>query len=371
MSGNITEIIMGHGYKMETYTTTTWDGYILNIFRIPAAINDNCENSKPKQPIFFVNGIDRDARCWLLMSGQSPALYYASKCYDVWLTNVRGTAYSKHINRDPNSKAYWDFSFHEQATIDIPANLDVVAKVTGQAGNIIYVGHSMGTTISYIYCSVNVTHCKNNLKAVISLAPIANLNKLKVPFLYLLAYSSKLLQSMFSLVHLYWFPLQPIFRLCVIFPIMGPCAMMLQFFMGKSQPNNYPEFLPGFMFNGSAPVGVKLIVHYFQIMIKKGRFAWYDHGTSKNLIVYNSKVPPLYDVSNIPVNVDLIFANDDLLSYKDDVMVLYKNLPSSLKSISEVPTNSSKYMNHIDFLISQNIGNVYDTINIKLKNYST
>ncbi|XP_049823892.1 lipase member K-like [Aethina tumida] len=172
---------------MEKHTTITWDGFILDKFRIPSSMNDTCDNTKLKQPILFVHGTARDARCWLLMGTKSPAFYYASKCYDVWLANTTGTAFCKHASIKPYSKTYWDFSFHEQATRDIPAKLDLIANVTGQAGNIIYMGHSMGTTMAFVYCSVNVTHCRNNLRAIIALGPIANLNKIKVPFFHFFA----------------------------------------------------------------------------------------------------------------------------------------------------------------------------------------
>ncbi|XP_049823891.1 gastric triacylglycerol lipase-like [Aethina tumida] len=227
--------------------------------------------------MLFVNGIGRDARCWLLMGARSPGLYYVSKCYDVWLTNIRGSPYSKHQTYKPYSKEFWDFSLHEQATIDIPAIIDTIANVSGQPGKLIYVGHSMGTTISYIYASVNRTHCKNNVKAIISLAPIAKLNKFEVPFMHFLALISQIIKEVL-----------PVLRLI------------------------------------------------------QGIFAWYDYGITEYLARYNSILPPLYEVGKIPVNVDLIWANDDKFSVKDDIAVLYNNLPNDLKSIAEVPANSNQ-----------------------------
>lgn len=65
-------MVTNHGFNIESHTVTTWDGYILEIFRIPSSVNDTCDNSKPKQPMVFVHGINRDSRCWLLMGSQSP-----------------------------------------------------------------------------------------------------------------------------------------------------------------------------------------------------------------------------------------------------------------------------------------------------------
>lgn len=79
-------------------------------------------------------------------------------------------------------------SFHEMGVYDLPAIIDFVAKTTGQAGRIVYIGHSMGTTMSYIYASLMPDHAKQNLRGIVSLAPIAYLRhvrsaaKLIVPF---------------------------------------------------------------------------------------------------------------------------------------------------------------------------------------------
>lgn len=59
------------------------------------------------------------------------------------------------------------------AIYDLPACIDFIATRTGEKGNLIYVGHSMGTTISYIYSTVKRKHAEDNVKAIISLAPVA------------------------------------------------------------------------------------------------------------------------------------------------------------------------------------------------------
>ena len=48
--------------------------------------------------------------------------------YDVWLTNARGSSFSrKHLWLDPDSDTeYWNFSFQEFAMYDVPA---VIAKI--------------------------------------------------------------------------------------------------------------------------------------------------------------------------------------------------------------------------------------------------
>jgi len=40
---------------------------------------------------------------------------------------------SKHARLDPESNAYWDFALDEIAHIDIPAVIEYILQVTGQA----------------------------------------------------------------------------------------------------------------------------------------------------------------------------------------------------------------------------------------------
>ncbi|KAJ8967499.1 hypothetical protein NQ314_002814 [Rhamnusium bicolor] len=56
--------------------------------------------------------------------------------------------------------------FHEIATNDLPAIIEAVANITGQKGNIIYIGHSMGTTTSYVYSIVKKESFRFSLKGV-------------------------------------------------------------------------------------------------------------------------------------------------------------------------------------------------------------
>lgn len=78
------------------------------------------------------------------------------------------------------------------AIYDLPACIDLIANRTGEKGNLIYVGHSMGTTISYIYSTLKRDHALENLKAIISLAPVAYMGHIGGTF-RLLAPSAPLL----------------------------------------------------------------------------------------------------------------------------------------------------------------------------------
>lgn len=56
---------------------------------------------------------------------------------------------------------------------DLPAMLTLVAEETGQAGNILYIGYSMGTTSAFVYSITHPEQSSALLKAMICFAPVA------------------------------------------------------------------------------------------------------------------------------------------------------------------------------------------------------
>lgn len=121
-----TEIAVRHGYIAESHSLITEDGYILNIHRIPCG-RAGCGDGV-RQPIFLQHGILASSADWVL-SGPDKALGFilADLGYDVWLGNARGNTYSRHhISMSNSDRKYWDFSFHEMAIYDIPAEIDFI-----------------------------------------------------------------------------------------------------------------------------------------------------------------------------------------------------------------------------------------------------
>lgn len=64
-------------------------------------------------------------------------------------------------------------SFHEMATKDLPKILQLINNKTNK--KVLYIGFSMGTTISYIYSSIYNEMASESLLGIISLAPVAYL----------------------------------------------------------------------------------------------------------------------------------------------------------------------------------------------------
>lgn len=128
------EIAVRHGYPAESHTIKTGDGYLLTMHRIPCG-RIGCSGGKGSgQPVFLQHGLLSSSADWLL-SGPEKALAFilADIGYDVWLGNARGNTYSrKHVSMSSDETAFWDFSWHEMALHDIPAEIDFVYAMRGE-----------------------------------------------------------------------------------------------------------------------------------------------------------------------------------------------------------------------------------------------
>lgn len=82
-------------------------------------------------------------------------------------------------------------SFHEMGTKDLPAVLYHVSNITKSYGDIIYVGHSMGTTMYFIFSSI-LPNVARNVKLMIALAPVAYMTHVKSPVRYFAPFSNDL-----------------------------------------------------------------------------------------------------------------------------------------------------------------------------------
>lgn len=129
------EIAVRHGYAAESHTLKTADGYLLTVHRLPCG-RAGCTAQGGKgtgQPVFLQHGLLSSSADWLL-SGPDRALAFilADAGYDVWLGNARGNTYSrKHVSLSSDETAFWDFSWHEMAMYDIPAEIDYLYMIRG------------------------------------------------------------------------------------------------------------------------------------------------------------------------------------------------------------------------------------------------
>lgn len=145
---SISEKVIAAGFDFETHKVHTVDGYINEVWRIPRKSGESANIDR--KPVILQHGLLDDSYTFFALKQDSCLpIILAEKGYDVWVPNSRGNIFStEHENRDydPSSffSNYWNFTFHEMAKYDVPANIDYVKRITGYE-KVDYIGHSQGS----------------------------------------------------------------------------------------------------------------------------------------------------------------------------------------------------------------------------------
>ncbi|XP_014208906.1 lipase 3-like [Copidosoma floridanum] len=340
-----------HDYPVEEHLVTTEDGYELHVHRIPGSPD------KPKAPgkpvVYFQHGLFSSSDQWILMGPESDFSYMlADAGYDVWLGNIRGNTYSRsHVKLSPDYDGeFWNFSFHEIALFDIPATIDYILKETQQP-SLIYVGHSMGGTISNVLLSTKPEY-NEKIKLVINLATTVTWLSPHQPTVELILHHADSIKGalnnmkIYELLSLSAATPRMITTLCGEKSMFRQLCAIFQMESIQSDVNMWHNWISSFPAGTSA----QSVLHYLQ-NIESGNFVMYDFGEKENSLKYGQPEPPAYDLSNIVAPVALIYGEGDSIIAPDDVIELSKRLPNVV-TIESVPDPK---FGHLDFVVAQDI----------------
>ncbi|CAH1104918.1 unnamed protein product [Psylliodes chrysocephalus] len=351
------QIAEGHGYALETHTTTTQDGYIISMFRLKR----NSAQKKFGQPVILQHGIIVDGLSWMISGNNSLGFNLVSNGFDIWLPNFRGSTFSaKHINSTISDKDYWDFSFHELGIYDVPAFAEKISDVTKRS-DIVYIGHSMGSTAGLIYASIKPEHARKYIKGFIFTAPVAFFRNVKgalraaLPFYILI----KGLLAALKIYAIGTFPALQSFLTglaCGSYPSMLLCQMIYSFTTGLAIEQVRPDVLPIILKFYPTGTPVKSLIHYAQIIRANGRFQQYDYEIKEeNMKKYKSALPPMYEIEKIKVPSHVFASKNDFLSDFDDSKLLYEHLTSA-KGMHTYG------LGHTDYLYGKDVNKLYKNI---------
>lgn len=70
------------------------------------------------------------------------------------------------------------------AIYDLPTELYYVSNITNKPGEIMYIGHSMGTTMFFVMSSI-LPQVARNVKLMVALAPVAYMTHIRSPIRYI------------------------------------------------------------------------------------------------------------------------------------------------------------------------------------------
>ncbi|XP_063915571.1 lipase 1-like [Zophobas morio] len=340
------QILTKYGYPNEVHHVTTSDGYILALHRI-LPTNNTTSSGKV---VLVLHGLFVESSSFVC-TGVEHGLGFilADEGYDVWLGNVRGTPYSRnHTTLNPNrDPKFWDFTFHEMGTIDLPTMVDHVLKVTYQKG-LYYVGYSQGSTIFFVMMATQPKY-NDKIKVHVSMAPAAYLGHMKNVPIRTIAHWNNFIFFWLKVLKINEIPPKFLVLIksgvCFFSPRFCNLVFMAIFGYKPHQVNS--DTLTSFLGHFPLPISRKQTQHFLQ-SVKSGYFRRYDYGKKKNEEVYGFLTPPAYDLSLVTVKCHLFYSRDDLAVSEVDAVRVCKELGNACGSNNLVNDTTVK---HLDWLI--------------------
>ncbi|CAB3397076.1 unnamed protein product [Caenorhabditis bovis] len=369
---DVPSIIKYHGYPVEVYHVTTIDGYILELHRIPHG-RERQPIPSSRRAVLFQHGYLCSSFEWVANSPQqSAAFVFADAGFDVWLGNFRGNFYSKNhafLDIEENAKNFWNFSFDEMAEFDIPALIGKIQKVSKQE-KILYVGHSLGSLTMFAKLSTEARFA-NNLIAFMAMSPITAVSHARG----FLSYLSRYFGQDYQVSSVYFSEFQrecenfpnlnvkygpgelfgltpPIWLItkytCGLFdPLRELCSDLISLVVGPMNEYWDQKRVPVFLGHTPSGTSSNTLEHFIQ-SYSYGTFAKFDRGPERNMKIYGSFYPPIYNLSNIEnIPMFLYWSRSDWISTAEDLKeTLLTQLNSSLIKVSYEVID----YNHLDFV---------------------
>jgi pimeloyl-ACP methyl ester carboxylesterase len=354
------KIINEAGYFFEEHKIRTEDGYILTAWRIPCLLNEsNADIYKKRKPVILQHGLIDSSYTWLLLDkNHSLPFLLVDYGFDVWLTNTRGNAVSfehenpKEYNSGKVDSKYWNFTYHEMAVYDLPAMVNYIKEKSG-FDKVDYICHSQGGLIYFIMYTMNQTFIEENFNHFFALGTVISIFTSKSSLIKIGHYSKfpEIVDTLHinNILCFNKFFYDTISKFCKL--LNRPCYNIINFIVSNNFDTkriNMNKLFSEFLY---VPAGTssKNIRHWMQ-MYKTKRLARYDYGEKKNMEIYGTKNPPIYDLSiftKYKVKSFLYTSDSDPFSNIEDLNHLTKYLNKNYVTIRRL----NNY-NHLDFLWS-------------------
>ncbi|KAL4620008.1 hypothetical protein ACB092_06G123000 [Castanea dentata] len=252
-------------------------------------------------------------------------------------------------------EAYWDWTWEQLASDDLPAMYDYIHIQTGQ--KLYYVGHSLGTLIAL--AAFSQEKLVNMTKSAALLAPIAYLGQLSSVFGRTIVTIAEVRQI--KKIYSNSLVVGKLLEGVCVLPLID-CNNVISTLGG---PNCciMPSTVDVLFDHTFQSTSTKNFVHLSQ-MIRAGNIAEYDYGDeSENKARFGQPTPPMYYMTRIPKDIPLFlsYGGKDTLSDVNDVQLLLENLEDHEKD--KLVVQYRDYYAHFDFIMAENANRVvYDPL---------
>uniref|UniRef100_A0A182P818 Potential DNA-binding domain-containing protein n=1 Tax=Anopheles epiroticus TaxID=199890 RepID=A0A182P818_9DIPT len=363
-------LLRKYGYPAEEHIVETDDGYLLGVHRCPGSPLSPPAPGKPV--VLLQHGMLSSSADYILMGPDTSLAYMlADAGYDVWMGNARGNRYSRrHRFRSNVTQTFWDFSWHEVGSIDIPNMIDYILARTGQQ-SLQYVGHSQGTTAYWVMMSQH-PYYNRRIKSMHALAPAAYMHNTRSPYVLFLATFLYTTDLMLQMMGTWWFEptnemdIQGGLQNCHDgAPFQDMCSINTFLIAGFNTEEVNSTMLPVIHAHSPAGASTMQMIHHAQT-IRSRIFRQYDHG-AMNMLRYGQLTPPVYILANVQAPTLFYHSTNDWLATPADVELLYRELPNVVKRYL-VPLPA---FNHLDFVWAINVRSLlYNELLADLRAYA-
>ncbi|XP_064487606.1 gastric triacylglycerol lipase-like isoform X2 [Ornithodoros turicata] len=323
-------LVTEKGYPFERHHVNTEDGYIIEMHRIPHGRRP-CPDPCHRTPIFLLTGLLADSTSFVMdYPEQSLGFVLPDNGYDLWLGNGRGNTFGRlHKRISSDSKDFWNFTFHEHALYDIPAQIDYILDKT-KSKSLLYIGLSQGTLEFFTLLSERPSY-NEKIRAFAGLAPFHKLAHIRVGGLTIIKpYMRRFLENvdnvgMLEFGHRRYSTLKVVRAVCAL-PVRRVCALAGDAFIN---------------------MGSK----YMNMLIASKRAQKFDYGPEVNSEVYGQVDPPEYTLGNVRTDVGLFWSKGDQFVPPEDVEELAAALGERVKKTHYI---DDPFYTHMHFAVSNN-----------------
>ncbi|KAL0450788.1 UNVERIFIED_CONTAM: Triacylglycerol lipase 2 [Sesamum latifolium] len=310
LTGICSAAVTINGYKCQEFDVTTDDGYILSVLRIPEGRTGGGGANRP--PVLLQHGLLVDGMSWLMNPPEeSLALILADNGFDVWISNVRGTQFSRrHLTLDPTNS---------------------------------------GTLMAMISLSEGEF---DKVKSAALLCPIAYINHITSPLALVAAraFLGEILQTYGPAEFNPRGEAEATFieSLCA-YPGVN-CYNFIPAFTGNNCCLN-ASTAEAFVKHNPQPTSTKNLVHFSQA-VRSGVVSKFDYGNAyANTEHYGVPIPPVHDLSKIRHDFPLYvgYGGQDALSDVPDVLRLLDVLKPHEQD--KIKVQYVEQYGHVDFIM--------------------
>uniref|UniRef100_L7LWE3 Lipase n=1 Tax=Rhipicephalus pulchellus TaxID=72859 RepID=L7LWE3_RHIPC len=313
------QLIASKGYPVEEYDIMTADWYVITVQRIPAGRGGIPGGIRKRKPVvFLMSGLEGCSADYVAnLPHQSLGFILADNGFDVWIGNVRGTKYSRHLFLNRKHKEFWNFCLDEMIRYDLPAQIDGILRHTGEAA-LNFVGWSQGGGIMFGLLADRPEYNKKKIADLFFRGTVTGRNEQLLNKVKLLSCRS----------------VRP----------RGLCNASFILLNGGYPIDMNTTRLPVYVGNDPAGTSVRNVLHLAQLTLAN-EFRKFDWGPLKNKRIYGQKRPPLYDIRKVTAPVAIYWGDGDHLTTPRDIARLIQSLPN-VALVYKVPLPG---FTHLDF----------------------